>query len=175
MTTTSVTRYSRATTLLHWLGALLIIGLLISGQIMEGMVGPERLELLDIHRKIGLLTGLVFLVRLVLFVRHPRPAADPSWPGWQALAAKVLHGLLYLLPLAMVASGMATLMVFGLAAFIDNGDIAGYMAAREVPPLLVHAIGAKLIMAGIVVHVIAALHHHFIQKDGIFERVSLFK
>jgi cytochrome b561 len=43
--TPSPSRYSKATILLHWLAALLIIGLIIVGQTMEDMQGPEKLQI----------------------------------------------------------------------------------------------------------------------------------
>ena len=168
-------RYSKVTTALHWLGAILIVGLMIVGQLMETMDGPERLQLLDLHRKAGLATGFVFLLRIIFFVTHKRPESDPSWPRWQAVSAKLLHILLYILPLVMVGSGMAALVGFGLGSYIESSDIEGYMAAKDIAPLFVHGLAAKLLMGGVVLHVAAALHHHFVQKDGIFGRISLLK
>lgn len=174
MTASQTKRYSKLTSALHWLGALLIIGLIVVGQMMEDMQGAERLQLLDLHRKVGLFTGFVFLLRLIFFFVHARPAADPSWPRWQGKIAKALHAVLYLLPIVMVASGMASMMIFGLDRYIASGDIAGYITASEdVPPLAIHAIVAKLLVASVVLHVAAALYHHFVQKDGIMNRISL--
>ncbi len=174
MTASSTTRYSKVTSALHWIGALLIIALIVVGQMMENMDGVERLQLLDLHRKAGLATGIIFLLRLVFFFVHARPAADPSWPGWQAMAAKALHAVLYLLPILMVISGMASMMIFGLDAYIGTDDIAGYITASEtVPSLTVHSIGAKLLVASVVLHVLAALYHQFVQKDGVMKRISL--
>lgn len=164
-------RYSKITSALHWLALPLILGLLASGGMMGDMQGPERLELLDIHRKIGLLTGLVFIVRIVFFFLHARPRSDPAWPPLQAKIAKLVHAFLYLLPLIMVGSGMAAMVIFGLVSFIDSGDIAGYLEAHRVPPMLVHSIAAKLLVAAILLHVLGGLYHHFVQKDGIFSRI----
>ncbi len=174
--TPSPSRYSKATILLHWLAALLIIGMIIVGQMMEDMQGPEKLQLLDLHRKIGLLTGAVFLARLVFFFLHARPEADPAWPPLQAKFAKLIHLLLYVLPIAMVASGMAAMMGFGLAEYVDSGDYAGYAASVEgATPLIAHGIGAKLLVASVVLHVVGAIYHQAIKRDGIMSRMSLLK
>lgn len=174
--TASPSRYSKATILLHWLAALLIIGLIVVGQMMEDMQGSEKLQLLDLHRKIGLLTGVIFLARLVFFFLHARPEADPVWPPLQAKFAKLIHLLLYILPIVMVASGMASMMLFGLGEYVDSGDYAGYSTAAEsVKPLIVHGIGSKLLVASIALHVVGAIYHHFIKKDGIMDRMSLLR
>lgn len=174
--TSSPSRYSKATILLHWIAAFLILGLIVVGQMMEGMQGAEKLQLLDLHRKIGLLTGAIFLARLVFFFLHARPAADPAWPPLQAKFAKLIHLLLYVLPIVMVASGMASMMIFGLAQYVDNGDYAGYAAAAQsVPPLLVHSIVAKLLVASVVLHVVGAIYHQLIKKDGIMARMSFLQ
>nr|WP_319389879.1 cytochrome b/b6 domain-containing protein [uncultured Cohaesibacter sp.] len=175
MTSSAPEKYSSAIIVLHWLGALLIIGLLIVGSLLEDMTGATKMQLLAFHYYAGLATGALFLVRLVFFFFHARPAADPSWPKWQATASTAVEGLLYLLPLIMVASGMIAMLAFGLGDYVQAGDYEGYQAAHRVWPMLVHSLTANLLIAAVGLHVVAALYHHFVQKDQVFNRITFRK
>ena len=173
MTTTTQEKYSSLTILLHWLGALLVIGLLIVGSIMEDMTGEAKFQLLTLHYYGGLATGVVFLLRLVFFFLHARPVEDPAWPKWQAQSAKAVHALLYLLPIIMVASGLVAWFVFDLQSYVANGDVEGYRTAHRILPMLVHGLSANLLIAAVVLHIVAALYHQFMQKDNILNRMSM--
>ncbi|WP_321449468.1 cytochrome b [uncultured Cohaesibacter sp.] len=175
MTSNAPQKYSSAIILLHWLGALLIIGLIIVGSLMEDMTGASKMQLLSFHYYAGLATGALFLIRLVFFFINARPAADPSWPQWQAKASKAVEGLLYLLPLIMVATGMIAMSIYGLSSFVESGDYEGYQAAHRIWPMLVHSLTANLLIAALVLHVLAALYHHFVQKDHVFDRITFRK
>ncbi|WP_316862093.1 cytochrome b/b6 domain-containing protein [uncultured Cohaesibacter sp.] len=175
MPSSSPVKYSSTAVLLHWIGALMVIGLIVVGKLMEDMTGTEKMTVLSIHYYGGLATGVVFLLRLVFFFVHARPNDDPSWPTWQAKIAKLVHAILYLLPIIMVASGMIAMSVYGLGTYVSAGDFEGYQAASRVPPMLVHALTASLLIAAIALHVVAALYHQFVQKDHIFKRISMRK
>lgn len=174
MSDITLSKYSKTTIALHWLGALFLIAVFVVGSRLENFSGAEQLQMVDLHRMGGLAVGAVFLLRLVFFFAHARPAADPSWPKAQALAAKVLHLVLYIVPILLVVSGMATMIVFGGGEALSSGDVAAYEAAvRSAPSMAVHGIAAKVLMASVVLHVIAALYHQFVQKDAIMSRISL--
>ncbi|WP_321338886.1 cytochrome b/b6 domain-containing protein [uncultured Cohaesibacter sp.] len=175
MTSIAPQRYSSAIIVLHWIGALLVIGLLIVGSLLEDMTGASKMQLLTYHYYAGLATGALFLLRLVFFFFNARPDADPSWPKWQATASNVIEGLLYLLPLIMVATGMIAMSVYGLKSFVDNGDYEGYQAAHRIWPMLVHSLTANLLIAALGLHIVAALYHHFVKKDQIFNRITFRK
>ena len=156
---------------LHWLTALAVILLLVSGQVMAG-AGPEGLrKILPVHVAMGLAVGLLTLARIawwLFFDRRPEPLA--AMGRMQARLAGIVHGLLYLALLVMVASGVAMLALSGAVPRIFGGgalpDFSG------LPPFFAHSLVSKLLLVLVLGHVGAALHHHFIRRDGLLARMA---
>ena len=64
--------------LLHWVIALLLVGLVYAGLTFNGMErGPERTELAALHKSMALLTLALMTLRLVWKFMNARPAAPP--------------------------------------------------------------------------------------------------
>ena len=171
------TRYHPVLVILHWLLAFLIIGALIGGSVMLDDVpnsDPAKLGSLRIHMILGLVIGVLMIVRLVTRLRtaHP-PEARIGFALADALAPWA-HRLLYVLAFAMVGSGMALSIasglpdaVFGTAALPESFD--------AFAPRAVHGIVASLLMALIVLHILAALFHQAVKGDGLLSRMGLGK
>ncbi|WP_346837470.1 cytochrome b [Microbulbifer sp. SAOS-129_SWC] len=162
---------------LHWLMAPAIIGLFFLGWWMRSLTyydawyreGPA------LHKSIGLLLLALLLVRLLWKLLNRSPAAEPGTPRWQALAARLTHGGLYLLLLVIMTSGYLISTAdgrsievfgwFGVPATIHGlphqEDIAGQ----------VHKILAWSLMAVVVLHGLAALKHHFIDRDATLRKM----
>ncbi|MBD8066541.1 cytochrome b [Devosia sp. PTR5] len=163
-------RYGSVAMAIHWLSALAVVALLASGQVMAGSA-PERLgKILPIHVSLGLVVGLLTLVRIVWWLaldRRPRPEATLG-PVQRRLAGAV-HGLLYLSLIVMVASGIAMLALTGALPVIFGGGVLPDFEA--VPPFAAHSLVSKLLLALAVGHIGAALYHQFIRRDRLIERM----
>jgi len=92
-------------------------------------------------------------------------------PDRQERAARVVHVLFYLVILGMIASGAGMMVLSGAAPLIFDGESAQLPDFWKYLPRLPHAIGARLLLALIVLHVGAALYHHFIRRDGLLWRM----
>jgi cytochrome b561 len=103
------------------------------------------------------------------FDRKPDPIAG-SPPRLERIA-RAVHILFYAVILTLVASGIGMLALSGAAPIIfgDNGALLPNFS--KYPPRLVHGIGARLLLALLVLHVGAALYHHFFRRDGLFRRM----
>ena len=92
-------------------------------------------------------------------------------PRWQAKAASIVHGLFYVLILAMVASGVAMMVLSGAGEVIITGQ--GALPDFDLyAPRQPHGIGAWVLIILIVVHVGAALYHHLVLRDGLIGRMT---
>ena len=100
-------RYTWQAITLHWLLALLIIGMLWLGFSLEDIPRntPARAFYVNLHKSIGVLVLLLALLRLAWRARHKAPAPLAGTPRWQARAAGWSHGLLYLFTLVQALSG----------------------------------------------------------------------
>ena len=161
---------------LHWLIALMVFGLLGVGLYMTDMrISPQKIQLYMTHKSLGLTVLMLMLLRLAYRIKNPAPALPAGIPGWQKAASQITHLLLYLLLFAMPISGW---LMNGASGFPMK-----YFGLVRVPDLLarnqeylalfkaVHFYIAWTLMAVIALHVLAALKHHFIDRDTILRRM----
>ncbi|MFC6633015.1 cytochrome b [Microbulbifer taiwanensis] len=170
-------QYGWVAIVLHWLMAPAIIGLFALGWWMRQLsyYDPWYRQGPELHKSVGILLLGLLLFRLLWKLINPSPAAEPKTPRWQSLAARMAHGAIYLLLLAIMCSGYListadgrAIEVFGwfsLAATIqgipNQEDIAGQ----------VHEVLAWCLMALVVLHALAALKHHFIDRDATLRKI----
>ena len=69
---TASPQYTRTAKVLHWLIALLIIGLFAFGQYMSDLsMSPRKLQLYSWHKWAGITVFLLVLIRLAWRLLHP--------------------------------------------------------------------------------------------------------
>lgn len=172
-------QYSRVAALLHWLIAvcvLAMIGLGLFGSSVETDVGETAIA---VHKVLGITVLGLTLVRILWRLTHPAPALPASMAPIMRIAAHGVHMGFYILLLAMPLSGWWMTSAFPQrhpieALFFDIPflpvpvNMASAGAAHEV-----HEIGAWLMIALVVLHISAALKHHFINRDDVLLRMSL--
>ncbi len=174
-TATLTSRYNGVAIALHWLLALLIVGTFSVGFYMSDLpFSPMRLKLYNWHKWAGVTILALSALRLLWRLTH-RPPADPPMPRWQRLAAHgahwALYALFFLVPLAGWAYSSAAgfpVVVFGVLPLPDfvSPDRALAAVLKER-----HAMLAFALAAVVVLHVAAALKHHFIDRDGLMGRM----
>lgn len=166
-------RYSTGVIILHWLLAVLLLGALIAGTFVLDATpnsNPDKRISFIMHMGLGSVILVLMLVRLYLRLSRPQPAAfDSGSPARDGLA-RVVHWALYALAIAVAISGIALSITSGLpnALFGDGSlpaDFWGY------PARYAHGILTKLLGALILLHVVAALWHKFVRRDGLMARM----
>jgi len=161
---------------LHWLMAVLILGLLALGIYMSDLpLSPQKLELYSWHKWFGVTVFLLLWLRLAWRVTHRPPALPETLSAPMRLAAHAGHAALYLLMLAIPLSGwlMSSAKGFQTVWFgvLPIPDLLG--RDRELGDLLqqVHKLLNLLLMLTLAGHVLAALWHHFVLKDDTLRRM----
>ncbi len=168
--------YTRTAKSLHWLMAVLLIGLLALGFYMHELpLSPEKLKLYAWHKWAGVSAFLLVLVRLAWRIGHPPPALPAGMSRSMQLAAHAGHGLLYVLMIAIPLTGwlMSSAKGFQTVWFgvLPIPDLLGKDKATGELLALVHQSLNLLFVAVILGHVAAALKHHFIDRDGLLDRM----
>jgi len=161
----------------HWLVAALIIAQGVIGLSMVQMgLTPAKVRVFALHKSIGLtILGLV-LLRIAWRLTEKRPADPPAMPRWQSRAARAMHLALYVLILAIPLSGWwfnsasnAPLVWFG---WFDVPSLTrGLDPVWKPRALLLHQGLFWILVALLVLHVGAALWHHFRQRDDVLLRM----
>ncbi len=179
------TRWGWAARLLHWTMAAIMLFMLGLGLYMTRLDDVfERFALTQIHKSWGFAVFALAIVRVIWrLANREAPRDPPGMKPWERLAARVSHLGFYLLMFALPLSGwlMASAsplqdsygirnMAFGLFEMPDPfvpGDKALETVFRQIHNAAALALGALL-----VVHVGAALKHHFVMRDDVLKRMT---
>ena len=174
----SETRYTRTAIVLHWVMALLLVGLFSVGLYMSDLpLSPQKLKIYSWHKWAGVTAFALVLVRLAWRIGH-RPPALPAMPGWQRAAAHGLHHMLYLLMILIPLSGwlMSSAKGFQTVYFgvLPLPDLM--QKNKELGDLLetVHTSLNYGLAALVVAHLGAALKHHLLDRDDVLSRMLPF-
>jgi cytochrome b561 len=169
-----VSRYHPALVVLHWVLALLIIAALALGALVMVKIpntSPMKIEALRSHASGSMAILVLMLIRLVIRARsaHPAPgsAGHPllDWLAWAS------HRLFYVTVVAMAGSGIIMALQTGLfdTVFLGQGSLP---ADFWIFPIRgVHYALSRLLMTLIAVHIVAALYHAFVLRDGLIGRM----
>ncbi|MGD1934748.1 MAG: cytochrome b [Candidatus Phaeomarinobacter sp.] len=167
--------YAVTQKIVHWLMAILIMMDLFIAQKFGGVMADlDRFESRNDHTSIGTIVTVLFIMRIYLRWKHGTPPLPAEMPEWQKLLAHAAHWALYGLIATLIIFGILAAMnantviaPFGLFAFGDGtGAQALYDQFRWV-----HELATELIIATIALHVVAALYHLVIVRDGLTERM----
>ncbi|MCB1514597.1 MAG: cytochrome b [Hyphomicrobiaceae bacterium] len=169
--------------LLHWAGAAMILFLYFHGLFAVGDGGGlERADTTQVivHAATGATLALLMLGRYLWRLINKIPLLPAKTPDWEKKLAGVAHVGLYVATFVTIVAGwmlagslqqQVPVKLFGLIP-LPTIAVVHDKAGREIVSL-VHEIAAHALILMVVLHVIAALWHHFIQKDSVLRRMWL--
>ncbi|WP_203565656.1 cytochrome b [Alteromonas hispanica] len=170
-----MTRWPRVILLLHWLTAFAVIGMFASGLWMVDLTyysdwyktAPHW------HKSIGLTLFAFTIVRLLSRVVYSRPPTHGN--AFEKKASKLGHIALYTLLLVMFVSGYLISTADGRPI-----DIFNWFAVPSIGELIdnqediagdIHFYLAWTLIITAALHAIAALKHHFFNKDNTLKQM----
>lgn len=173
-------KYGLVAIFIHWLSALVIIGLFILGFWMVDLsyysewyrLGPHY------HKSVGLLLALLTIARLIwkLTNKSPNPIGNNKVEN---SLASMAHAVLYL--------GLIVILISGYLISTADGrgiDIFNWFTLPSLGELFdnqediagdIHKYGAYVLIGLAVLHMLAALKHHYISKDNTLKRMLTIK
>lgn len=169
-------RYGAVAIALHWLVAAALVATFPLGLYMADLPdSPRKLELAAYHKWIGVTVLALMAARLAWRLAHRPPPLPSAMPAWQRHAAVAAHWGLYALLLAIPVSGW----LYSSAAGVPTTylglwalpDLVGADEALAATLKLAHQALAFALLALVVIHVAAALKHHFVDGDGLLARM----
>jgi cytochrome b561 len=167
-------RYNRTARALHWIIAALVIGNIAGGLLHDAL--EDVVNLMPLHKAAGMTVLVLTLARIAWRLTWTAPPQPASMSGLEVLVARAAHLLFYALMLAMPVTGwiMASAGKYPLTWF-GLFDLPKLPVTREDP---LYALGREghellgwLFLALAVLHIAAALRHHFILKDNVLRRM----
>lgn len=168
-------RYGTVAILIHWVSAVLIIGLMVAGFRAANTLDPQtQAATLRIHAPIGVAVLVLTLLRIGwwLFVDR-KPDELEGQPRFQVFAAKVVHVLMYVAIIVLGASGIALMALSGAGNILFGNAPGPLPDFWNFAPRYGHAVAVRLMLALLVLHVGAALYHQFIRRDRILARMGV--
>lgn len=173
----SSSRYGLLAILLHWLTALGVIGLFALGLWMDDLDYYDRYYRLapHIHKSIGVLLISLVIFRFIWRQLNTQPQPLLGHKKWEVLSAKTLHYIFYAILVCMFFSGYLITTAEG-----DSLDVFNWFSLPSlidgIPNLEdyageIHEVLAFTLIGLVLLHGLAALKHHFIDKDSTLTRM----
>ncbi len=179
-------RYNGIAIGLHWLIALLILGLLAVGKYMTGLDENDasRYALTQWHKSFGIAVLLASVFRLVWRFTHRPPDLPGTMKAWEKFASGATHVAIYGLIIGVPLTGWALVSVSPLNV---PTVLFGQIPWPHLPVLStladrssyehtvgdIHEMAANVLLLLVILHIAAALRHQFQLKDGIMQRMSV--
>lgn len=170
MPLSSPQKYGRVAIVLHWAIALFVLLAFVSGLVAEeaGILAPVRA-----HVFFGLSATVLTVLRILWWLAVDRRPQHGGSAGAQLdLLARIVHVLLYVIPLGMLGSGMAMVVGTGSLGPILSGTLATLPDFEALPLLGPHGLFAWVLIGLAALHIIGALYHQFVLRDGLLARLA---
>ena len=162
--------------LLHWtVATLVLLQIALGWAAVAWHLSPTKLDLFVLHKSTGMLILLLMLVRLFWRWRNVTPLLPVGMQAWERAAAHASHFILYLLLFLAPVTGWVInsaannpfrmFWLIPIPAVATPDKVLAEIAARIHFGLFV------LLALVLVVHVAAALRHHYVVRDSILARM----
>lgn len=170
--------YGSVAIALHWLMALLLIGLIVLGLYMASLpdVGfdKRKIQLVLLHKEYGILALGLAMLRLAWRVGNALPELVDQLPDWQKVAARFVHlcfyGLMFALPLSgWLMSSAASIPVYCFGVRLP--DLIAHNEYQFQALIQIHKWLGYVLIGFIGLHAGAALKHHFISRDDTLKNM----
>ena len=175
--TNTENNYGIVTILLHWLLAILIVGLFVLGVYMVDLDYYDSWYNAApwLHKSVGIGVFFLSLIRIAWALGNQRPMPLPTHKQWEIIAARITHILFYVLLIIICISGYfitttkgASIDMFGLF------NIPAVTRLNENQAVIsgeIHEIAAYVMAFLFLLHVCATFKHHYVDKDVTFIRI----
>ena len=170
----SPARYTLPAILFHWTSFALVVFVGLLGLSFGLFPRSSRMFWINIHAVFGLAVLALAMARLLWRMRSPPPPYPEDVSAITKRLSQPVHLLLYalmvILPIVGIVAFVWHARVFDFGLFKLDFGVAStkpvYEAAEELHEMLAYSLFG---LAGL--HGLAALWHHFVQKDAILQRM----
>ncbi|HEV7611942.1 MAG TPA: cytochrome b [Steroidobacteraceae bacterium] len=169
-------RYGAVAQAFHWVVAALIVTQFVLAVRADGLpIGAHKLALLARHKSFGMTVLMLAVLRLLWRLKHPPPELPAGMTSVERMLARTTHAAFYVLLFAMPLTGWLmssaknySVSWFGL--FTWPNLIGKNEAAFDFLRTTHHLLGDALFVLA-VLHILAALKHHFWNRDDVLLRM----
>jgi cytochrome b561 len=175
----SPTVYGSVAQIFHWLIAALIVTQFTLAYLADDLpLGAHKLALLARHKSFGMTVLMLAILRLLWRLNNPPPPLPSGMTPLERTLARATHIAFYVLLFAMPLTGwlmssaknysVSWFGVFTWPNLIAKNETA-FDLLRSTHHILSYALFAIAVL-----HILAALKHHFWNKDTVLLRMLPF-
>jgi cytochrome b561 len=161
--------------ILHWLMALPTILMLSVSFFFDDFSKTTKHTMVGAHKLIGISIFLLAIIFLIWKKINIKPAFPQNMPRWQIFLARFVHHLLMLAIIIMPLAGWIMTTAAGKPPKIASValNFPGIPLDEALSGFCwnIHATVAWLLIGLISLHVLGALKHALINKDGVLRRM----
>ena len=177
-----VARYNSVAISLHWLIAILLTGMLVTGKYMTSLDEADHLRysLTQWHKSFGITILFLALLRVLWRVTHKPPVLPSSVTVFEKLGSHAAHLLMYTLMVVLPLSGwvMVSVSPLNLATVLFGTIPWPHIPFAEKsllaePSIMVHIWLANTLLFLILMHICAAFFHQLVRKDHLLSRMII--
>jgi len=161
--------------LFHWVVALMVLGMLMGGLILDILPGGGfRSLIVGLHKSTGVTILLLTALRLGWRYVNPRPR-DLGANALENQLGRLMHIFLYVLLFLQPTFGILMSQSFGspvrvfglftLPTIVGRSDAVGSVFHQ------MHTVTALLLAICVGIHIAAAVKHHYIDRDRTLLRM----
>jgi cytochrome b561 len=171
--------YGTVSMLFHWLMFVLLIAVFSTIELRSIFPkGSEPREAIKaLHFMLGFLVFILVWLRLGFRYIQNRPFITPALSSKQDFIASVMHGALYTLMIVLPILGWLTVSAAGKELLFFGIEVPNLIAKDKVLANTLEDLHKSIGKIGyylIGIHTIAALFHHYVQKDNTLMRLLPF-
>ena len=172
-------RYSGVAMAFHWAIAILVIMNWQIAERAEQFEGAMRGEIMGYHKAWGISILALTLGRLAWRLMNPPPPLPAHYAPWERMLAKTVHGLFYVLLIGLPLGGWAANSMVGRPlSFFGLFDIPALPTGENkdlgCQIFDLHAAGGTFLLVLVGLHVLGAVKHLVIDRDGGLFRMLPF-
>lgn len=173
----SPSQFGIVSILIHWVMACLVFGLFFLGLYIVELTyyHPHYKTAPSIHKTLGILVFFLTIIRILWHLKSRPPSSIASLQFWEIILSKIAHKLLYFLLITTTVSGYFISTAKGqgisLFGFITVPALPINMPQQEDISGRFHYISALGLFFLALIHGLAALKHHFWDRDATLRRM----
>ncbi|MBW4051405.1 MAG: cytochrome b [Proteobacteria bacterium] len=169
-------RWGAVSQTFHWLIVAMILAQAVLALLFKRMHrGPEAAALIGVHKSFGMTILVLAALRLLWRWANPVPDLPGTLKSHERFLARFSHGALYALLFAMPLTGWLGSSALGFAVRWFNlfsiPDPLGKDRALGHALYTTHSILALALGLILVLHIAAAVRHHWVLKDDVLRRM----
>jgi cytochrome b561 len=164
---------------IHWIMAINIMFTMIIDYGMSALPDQYKAEDYAIHGLSVTTILLCLVIRTVWRLMKGFPAAPPTMPKPQVIGARIVDSLFYVVLFAAIITGIllastTSQQFIALGYGINYSDFHLVSDAYYARLTALHTQAFWVLVALLVIHTVAVLKHHFIDKDEILINMTPF-